>query len=239
MGTIRLIAKNSFVSIASEIFAKLLALILTIILARYLGDFGFGQYSFVIAAMMLFQIISDFGLDALTVREISKKTESAGIYLSNILILKIVISVASCAILAAIISFTQKPAVVILSVYLAGLSLVFYSIANTFSAIFNAFEKLEVKALVTIASRVLLVVMTLLVVFLKKGLLGVILAILISEAFRAALSWLLCDMKFVRVRYLYDPVLCKSLLKISASFAVISFIVSQVLRVHQSAGSAP
>ena len=63
MGTIRLIAKNSFVSIASEIFAKLLALILTIILARYLGDFGFGQYSFVIAAMMLFQIISDFGLE--------------------------------------------------------------------------------------------------------------------------------------------------------------------------------
>lgn len=224
MGTIKVIAKNSIVSIAGEVFNKLLALFLTIILARYLGDSGFGQYSFVIAAMMLFQIISDFGLDALTVREVAKNTEDAGRYLSNILILKIAISAISCAILIVVINFTQKPAFVVFSVYLAGLALIFYSIANTFSAIFNAFEKLEVKALVTIVSKILLVALTLLAVFLQKGLLGVILAILMSEIFRAALGWLLCNARFVRVRYLYDRALCRNLLRISASFAVISFI---------------
>jgi len=53
------VARNSVITIAAESVNKILALILTIAIARYMGDYGFGRYSFVVTMMMIFQILSD------------------------------------------------------------------------------------------------------------------------------------------------------------------------------------
>ena len=222
--TISRIAKNTVVTMGAEIINRILALILTIAIARYLGDLGFGQYSFIITVMMLFQVLADFGLDGLTIREVAKNIDKTEYYLRNVLALKFALGLINFVALAFIINIMNKPPIVIYSVYIAGLSIIFFSLANTFSSIFNAHERLDLKALLSILTRLIVLALTLLAIILRKNLMVLITIILISEISRTILGWKIYTRKFAPIKFELDLSLCKRLLRISVPFALIGII---------------
>lgn len=224
MQTVSRIAKNTIVTMGAEIVNKILALILTIAIARYLGDIGFGQYSFVITMMMLFQVLADFGLDALTIREVAKNLDKTQAYLGNILALKFGLGLVSFILLSIVINLMNKPAAVVYGTYIAGLTVIFFSLANTFNSIFNAHERLDLKALLSILTRAVVFGLTLLAIAYKSSLIVIISVILISEILRTIISWLICGRKFVPIRFSIDFSLCKKFLITSIPFALISII---------------
>ena len=59
MSTVRTIAKNTLSLTVAEVITKLLAFILVIVVARYLGDVGYGKYAFALAFASFFAIIAD------------------------------------------------------------------------------------------------------------------------------------------------------------------------------------
>lgn len=224
MESINRVAKNSLIIMASEVINKILSLILSIALARYLGDSGFGQFSFIVTMMMLFQVLADFGLEGLTIREIAKNIEKTQIYLRNVLALRFGIGLISFILLVIMINLMHKPTIIVYSVYLAGISIIFYSIANTFNAVFNAHERLDLKALLSILTRILVFGLTIWAILLRQSLIVLALIILISELFRAILSFLVCTKKIATLQFKLDLLLCKKLLSTSVPFALISII---------------
>ena len=87
------ILKNTTILVASNIIVKLLGAFLIIMLGRYLGDEGFGDYSFAFSFVALFIIVSDFGLDALVIRNVARSKELAGQYLETAGILRSILSI--------------------------------------------------------------------------------------------------------------------------------------------------
>ncbi|MDD5644468.1 MAG: flippase [bacterium] len=224
MNNAKKIAKNSAVMIAVESINKLLSLLLVIILARYLGDYIFGEYSFVLTMVMLFHVLATFGLDNLAVREVSKNKEKTNLYLSNILILKIFIWCISFIVFAGIISMLNKSAPVNQCLYLAAFIVLAMSLADSFGSIFNAHEKLELKACSLLITKVFLLVLVFLAVSFKKGLQSIILFVLVSEIFRLALSIAIYRLRINPISLKFHAGLCKSLLSSAFSFALISAI---------------
>lgn len=203
---------------------KILSLVLIIIIARYLGDFKFGQYSFIITMMMLFQVLADFGLDGLTIREVAKNLDKTELYLGNALALKFILGLISFILLSITINLMDKPFVVIYGVYIGGLAIIFYSLANTFNSIFNAHERLELKASLLIVYRLTLLGLSILAIILNKNLVTLISAILISEIIRFTLSWVIYSGQFTPLKIKIDFSLCNKLLGMSLPFAVIGVI---------------
>ncbi len=224
MNNIKKIAKNSAVMIIVESINKVLSLFLTIVLARYLGDYVFGEYSFVLTVVMLFNVLAVFGLDILAVREISKNMEKTGLYLFNLLLLKILMGIFSFIVLVGVIKIIGKSESVNHCLYFAGFIVFIMAIADSFGSIFNAHEKLELKAFSLLASKILLVILVLLAVFLKKGIVSIVFFILLTEIFRLVLSVLIYRLRLNTFSFKFDMGLCKSLLRNAFSFALISAI---------------
>ncbi|MBN2190905.1 MAG: flippase [Candidatus Aureabacteria bacterium] len=224
MNNIKKIAKNSAIMIIVESINKVLSLFLTVVLARYLGDYVFGEYSFVLTMVMLFNVLAVFGLDTLAVREISKNIERTGLYLFNLLFLKILMAVFSFIVLVGVIKIIGKPESVNHCLYFAGFIVFIMAIADSFGSIFNAHEKLELKAFSLLATKIFLVILLLLAVFFKKGIVSIVFLILLSEIFRLILSVFIYRLRLSTFSFRFDMGLCKSLLRDASSFALISAI---------------
>lgn len=92
MKTTNLIAKNSIFLFIGDAIGYGLQLILVVYIVRYLGEANFGKYCFAYAFAAVFLILSDIGLNFLIVREIARDTAKAGEYLTNVSIIRFILS---------------------------------------------------------------------------------------------------------------------------------------------------
>ena len=67
-------------------------LIFTILVARYLGDAGLGQYAFIAAVMFVGNVISTFGMDTLLIREIAARRSADTPTLTAALLIQLALS---------------------------------------------------------------------------------------------------------------------------------------------------
>ena len=88
MKTIQRIAKNTFLTTFSEVISKILSLFIYIAIANYLKAVGYGKFSFIMMFLALFQVLANFGLDKITIREVAKDKEKTYDYVALMLKLK-------------------------------------------------------------------------------------------------------------------------------------------------------
>ena len=93
MNTVRTIAKNTSLLALSNIISAVLVFFLMVYIARYLGEIEFGKYSFAISFTGLFAILVDLGMYNYTIREIARNKELVNKFLSNVLFIKIILSI--------------------------------------------------------------------------------------------------------------------------------------------------
>ena len=72
MNVIQRILKNMGLLLFSQIVAIIFGFFYTIYMARFLGVEGFGIISFAMAFTGIFGVITDFGLNTLTTRDVSR-----------------------------------------------------------------------------------------------------------------------------------------------------------------------
>jgi len=62
--------------------------LLTVTLARYLGEQGFGQFMYALSWVMIGNMVADFGINNLVIREVAKDRDRAAEYLTGSLIIR-------------------------------------------------------------------------------------------------------------------------------------------------------
>ncbi|MGB2728291.1 MAG: oligosaccharide flippase family protein [Halobacteriota archaeon] len=72
MNTVQTIAKNTGALAISHVITSILGFFLLIYIARYLGEVGFGKYSFAISFTTLFAIFANLGINNYIIREIAR-----------------------------------------------------------------------------------------------------------------------------------------------------------------------
>lgn len=141
------IFKNTFWLMLAEGISRVLGFFLTILIARYLGAKGYGVFSFAFAFVALFGVLTDFGFNTLTIREVARDKKLARKYIDNALVIKSILGVITFAIIIIAIQFMGKTKEVKQLVYLVAIWTTIQSFAGFFQSIFRAFEKMQYEAI--------------------------------------------------------------------------------------------
>ena len=172
MGYIHRIIKNFAALSVAQFSLLILGLVLSVYIARALGDTVFGQYSFAMAFTSLFAIFSDLGYNTLIIREVSRNKPSAKNYLNNVLSMRLLLCILIYVLLVLSINYSNYPTELRKLVYLLGLSILIDSLSTVFKVLFRAFENMDYEAKATVYYALAKTSLSLLALYLGYGLLS-------------------------------------------------------------------
>ncbi len=224
MKMIRRIAKNIAALFTAHFIVAFLLLILSVFIARTLGDVAFGKYSFVIALTAIFAIFSDLGYNTLLVRDVARDPSQAGRYLNNILGIRLVLSLVIFAVIVIIINITGYHADMKNLIYVFAIYTLILSISDVFKMIFRASERMQYESAITIVSNTVRVVLGLSVLLLGYGLMEIAFVLLLYSLLDLLLSFLVCKMKFVKPRVELDPGFWKSTVRTALPLGLVTIL---------------
>lgn len=170
MNTVQRIAKNIGVLAISQVITSILGFVVLIYIARYLGEVEFGKYSFAVSFTALFIIFADLGISNLIIRELARNKELTNEYLTNVSVIKLLLSFLAFALIALTINLMGYPQDTTYAVYLFGIYMILTSFALAFKSIFQAYEKMEYTAAVMIIEKIILISLIFFVIFSGYGL---------------------------------------------------------------------
>lgn len=220
MNTMQRITKNVSVVTLAQILNYILAFFAMMYSARYLGVESFGVLSFASSLTSILGVCMDLGLNTLTIREVARNKSLASEYVSNIILIKIILSVLTLgfiSLIANIMGYNDQTRTVI---YLLAFFTVFSAIYQVFYSIFQANEKMEYQSAGVILYSILLLGGVLTVIHLKGTVIGISAVYAIGGAAVLVYAFLMFCRKFSIPKLQFNSSTWKSMLKESWPFAI-------------------
>jgi len=218
------LAKNTFYS-ALVSFSNLFLLGLLILGGRYLGSVNYGIFTFALAFAFMFEIFTDLGLSDLSQREVARDKELAGPYFGNLLLWKLVLSMAVFVALVLTINLLKSSPETRLAVYLLGFATILKSFKITCRAFFRAFERFDLDFLTAYIERCALLATGTVVLLLGGGLISFALIFVIVRAFDLALTLGILNWKIVRIIPKFNFTFLKKLQIKALPFGLFSIVM--------------
>ncbi|GAB4278607.1 MAG: hypothetical protein Kow0080_30330 [Candidatus Promineifilaceae bacterium] len=177
MTNTRSIAKNSLAPMALNLFNKFIDFGYAAFYLRVLGPADAGSFATAIATAGIFEIIANFGLDILLIRDVSQAKEQAGRYLLNTSLLRIGMAVVGALPIAALVlgsqlgnnPFSQAE---VLAIVLIVAGMVFSGMSKGVTGLFYVYEQAEVPAAMTTVTTILKVGLGVATLFMGLGFVG-------------------------------------------------------------------
>lgn len=222
------VLRNSAFGIAAQIAIKVLSFGFSVLIVRNLGAEAFGQYTAVLAFIATFAIISDLGLGLYTVRQVARVRdapdglERANNLYSNVLVLRLLLSVPAILSVVTAAWLTGRPPLVVGAIALGALGMILYAVQGTSEAVLAGFERLDIPAQTKMLNQLAFVLIGAAVLLLGLGYYGLIVANLIALALMTWLCWRGVRMLGVRPRHLKIQS-WPGLVRASLPFGVIGF----------------
>lgn len=224
------IAQNIFTLSFGTALENLFSYFLIIAIARYLGDVGLGEYSFVIAFTYLVVLIANPGLDYLLLKEVSRSKNLASRYTSNILSIKIALTVLALFITFTVSLLLNKNPLVIRSLWIAIIVFSFGSVGSIFSSVLQANERMDLTSLTRCLERGIAFSLGLFFLSTKHSLLYLFVALLISGTLRETL-YIFFAKTYVSPKLGFDSSLLKTLFIQSLPYAFTSIFLYIYFRI--------
>jgi len=171
-----------------------------VLLARYLGDVGFGKYSFALAVAGLFGIVADFGFSTFLTREVAREPGRAQEFLSGVLVAFIVFS-AFCLVGVVVTAFAgTHEADTRAAIVMLGGAILCHSGIIFLSGIFRGFQKMEYEALASSSNRIFISLLGLGFIYARRGLVEISFAVLLGALLSLLFTVWLVQSRFVKIR---------------------------------------
>jgi O-antigen/teichoic acid export membrane protein len=212
MSTIQTIAKNTSVFAISQVITSIVGFFLLIYIARYLGEVGFGKFNFAVSFTALFIIFADLGISNLIIRELARNKELTNGYLTNVSLIKLLLSFLAFGLITLTINLMDYPQDTTYAVYLFGIYMILTSFALTYRSIFQAFERMEYVAVVIIIEKIILISLVLFVLFSGYGLIELAYVYVFAGIVDVTISFSIVLIKIAKPKLTIDFSLWKSYL---------------------------
>jgi O-antigen/teichoic acid export membrane protein len=222
MSVIHRIAKNTTALFIAQIIISVSSIILSVFVARLLGDVMFGKYSFALAFVTFYTIFLDLGYNTLLIREVAREKSLAKKYLENVLGFRLILSLIVFVFIVVTINITAYSSETKNVVYLLGIYLLVASFSDVFKLTFRAFEKMEFEALIALISNIIRVSAGLMVLFLGYGIFELAMVFIVSAIADLLLSLFICEKKFVKSTVAFDIQFFKTTIKIALPLGMLS-----------------
>ncbi len=212
MNTAKKIATNASFILAGNIVVKVLALFVSVYLARYLGVEYFGEYNFVITYLTFFIFVTNFGLDPILIRDMSRQTLNVNVLTSNILMIRIITALFSIILAVVLIRLLGYPDQTILYVSVLSVILLFQGVSYLFESVFHANLKMHYSAIGMIISKLFYSIAAFALIYMNKTLLDFLYLYIVAEMIRTLIS-IYYSRKFVSIGFKIDLKLWKYLFR--------------------------
>ncbi len=191
-----LVAVNSAGPIAAAVLNKVLQFAFALLYLRVLGPEDAGRYALAITVYVLAEIVTNFGLNLLTAREVARRPEDASRYLVNSIVLRLGLWLLAIPALAAYARFMASVGHALDFSTLFAMGLFFAAMIPSHlnaavTSVFQGLERMVTPAIVTIFSTLLTVSLGALALVLGYGFVGMAGAAIITNWLTfALLTWL-------------------------------------------------
>lgn len=174
--TVKRVAKNSLVPMGLQLLNRLIDFAFAMIMLRILAPEMAGRYAFAVAFIGYFDILVRFGLGTLLTREVSKDRGHGNKYFSTVTVLRGLLWFASLPLMAIVLWIYalagQMTPDIVAAIAFFALGMILSNLADGFSAVFYAYEKMEYPAAVATATTITRVSLGVLVLLLGWGFVG-------------------------------------------------------------------
>lgn len=168
------IFKNSSIGILQNGFNIIISVFVNGYIAGHLGTGEYGKFVFSFAFPQLFSVIADFGLQGYYTKKIAGNKEGTRIYLGEMILLRLGLSVFAVFIAVATVTATGHPEDTKKAVLIGVLSvLIAQTLITNAWTVFQAHEDMKYVAISNILSRVIIAVLSLGVLQVGGGMLAV------------------------------------------------------------------
>jgi len=210
--TARRIAKNSIIPMAAQLLNKLIDMLFAFVVLRLLGPEGQGKYGLAIAVIGYFDIFTNFGLNTLLTREVARNRHKANHYLANTTILRLLLWLASLPVLALYVRLAGLPPDTTAALACFALALIPSNISAGIASVFNAYEKMEYPAAVTVITTLSKVVLGSAALLLGLGFVGLAGASILVNLITTTILYLILVRLILRPRREFSPTASRAML---------------------------
>ncbi|MGY1735386.1 flippase [Geodermatophilus sp. SYSU D00684] len=162
--------RNTAIAWAGEVIAKGASLAFFAVMARVLGEGGFGDFVFALSLSSLLVLAAGLGTDSLLEREVARDPSRARDYVSSITGLKATTSVVLLGAVAVAVTVADYPWDARLAFYLIGAGVVLEHLSKTRYSAFVAFERMKHMSQSIVVQRILTALVGTVLLLLGAGL---------------------------------------------------------------------
>lgn len=206
---IKRIIKNSMTPMATSFLNKMIDTAFAMLMLRILGPEGAGKYGFAIVVYVFLEIVTNFGLNTLLTREVSKDRTQTNRYLSNTAMLRLIILLAITPLLFLFLvgwrRFFALPDDTTVTILLLTLSLVPSAISTALTSVFLAYEKMEYPAAITTVTTVIRVSLGVVVLLMGFGIIGLAAVAIVTNIITALILLYLLSSLLRRPTFEFEP----------------------------------
>jgi O-antigen/teichoic acid export membrane protein len=169
------LARNAFFLLAGQVASTALSVVLTAVLARWLGVVDFGNYYLLVAVSTFAYVLVDWGQSAYLIRESARRREDGGKLLGGALAFRAAaafVAALATAVLMKVIGYGSRAEFLALFAVVCGLPL---ALSQTYVYMFRARDRMDLDATVTVTGKALTLAVTVPALFLGGGLPAVVL----------------------------------------------------------------
>ncbi len=218
---LRRITFNSAAMVISQAAARGLGLLWVIIMARFLGDTEFGRLTYAFSLAGIVAILIEFGFSSVTTRGVARRPEEAQKYVSNVLALKLLLSLVAVPLIIVFSLATGATRSGLGLVYVAAATSVASALYAVPSSIYFARERMEYPSAFTVASKVAAILLGFLMVRMGLGTGWIALVFLTEAVLNLALGIrFLGRVSPVRFVPRLDSAFCRPLIREALPFAL-------------------
>lgn len=143
-------AKNSIFYFVSQIAGKGLFFLTTVYLARVLGASEYGKFAFAYGFVTLFSVITKFGLDLLTSRDVGENPQLASKYLRTTLSLRSLLSISFLLMMVLAIQILHKSPDVNRLILLLAVTASLHSLAGVGTSLLEALQAFTYRSILNV-----------------------------------------------------------------------------------------
>ncbi len=233
---VRRVVKNTAAPITLTLVNRGMDMAFAMFMLRVLGPVNAGKYTFAVVVVTWFEILTNFGLNTLLTREVARDRAHANRYLVNSTILRLAFGLLAVPLALAFSGFWgaafELASDTRLAILLFTIGLIPSGISTGLTAVFNAYEKMEYPAAISVLTTILRIIGGTLALLLGFGFVGLAAVSILVSSITLLVLCVAVVQQFFRPRLELDFALQRRMLSESYPLMINHLLATLFIKVN-------
>lgn len=198
------IATNTLVLILSSLFNFCVSIFTTSTIAKSIGPELYGRYTFGLTYILLFSVLSNFGVESLFIRESARDNKNIKL-MTDILYLKILLAIGTIVVIIFSVHILNYQQATINVIYVLCIGLFFQILYESLISIYRSLERMHILAFLSVVFRTISAVIIVSSVYIGIGFWGIVSAFSVTNALVVGLILVLINKEFHILHFNINP----------------------------------